>query len=294
MSIDKKTRIETGRLFVIGTPIGNLGDITLRAIRILGKVRLVAAEDTRHTRKLLSHLGVSPRLVSSRQQNELAMKDMILKVLHEGDDVALVTDAGTPTLSDPGARLVAAIRDAGFTVMPIPGPSAITAALSVSGMPADTFSFLGFLPSRKGERRRALDAVSNLSCTLVLFEAPHRLHELLADMLEVLGDRKMVMTREITKVHETIITGCVSEIMKGLPDEIKGEITIVVEGAPFVRPDIKGREEAVKSALAVMLESVSVKKAVEVLSMATGIAKSVIYKLALEMKKNEGRCHYSS
>ena len=285
MSIDKKTQVETGRLYVIATPIGNLRDITLRAAETLAKVRLVAAEDTRQTRKLLSHLGVSPRLVSSRQQNELAMKDVILKVLNEGDDTALVTDAGTPALSDPGARLVAAIRDAGFTVTPIPGPSAITAALSVSGMPADTFSFLGFPPSRKGERRRVLDAASNLSCTLVLFEAPHRLHELLADMLEVFGDRKMVMTREITKVHETIIVGCVSEILAGLPDEIKGEITIVVEGAPFARPDIKGREQAIKDALAVMLKSVPVKKAAEVLSMATGIAKGVIYKIALEVKK---------
>ena len=285
MSIDKKTQVETGRLYVIATPIGNLRDITLRAAETLAKVSLVAAEDTRQTRKLLSHLGVSPRLVSSRQQNELAMKDVILKVLNEGDDTALVTDAGTPALSDPGARLVAAIRDAGFTVTPIPGPSAITAALSVSGMPADTFSFLGFPPSRKGERRRVLDAASNLSCTLVLFEAPHRLHELLADMLEVFGDRKMVMTREITKVHETIIVGCVSEILAGLPDEIKGEITIVVEGAPFARPDIKGREQAIKDALAVMLKSVPVKKAAEVLSMATGIAKGVIYKIALEVKK---------
>jgi 16S rRNA (cytidine1402-2'-O)-methyltransferase len=285
MSIDKKTQIEPGRLYVIATPIGNLKDITLRAVETLGRVRLVAAEDTRQTRKLLSHLGLNPRLISSRQQNELAAKDVILKVLDQGEDAALVTDAGTPALSDPGARLVAAIREAGFISVPIPGPSAITAALSVAGMPADNFLFLGFLSSKKGERRRALEAASNLSYTLVLFEAPHRLHELLADMLEVLGDRKIVVTREITKLHETIMAGDISQVMKGLPDEIKGEITIVVEGASFARPDIKGREEAVKDALAVMLESAPVKKAAEVLSMATGIAKGVIYKLALEMKK---------
>lgn len=285
MSIDKKTQFEPGRLYVIATPIGNLKDITLRAVETLAKVSLVVAEDTRQTRKLLSHLGLNPRLISSRQQNELAAKDVILKVLDQGEDAALVTDAGTPALSDPGARLVAAIREAGFISVPIPGPSAITAALSIAGMPADNFFFLGFLSSKKGERRRALEAASNLPCTLVLFEAPHRLHELLVDMLEVLGDRKIVVTREITKLHETIIAGDISQVMKGLPDEIKGEITLVVEGTPFVKPDIKGREEAIRDAISLMLASASVKEATETLSRATGISKGVIYKMALEVKE---------
>ncbi|MGB9712532.1 MAG: 16S rRNA (cytidine(1402)-2'-O)-methyltransferase [Dissulfurimicrobium sp.] len=285
MSTDKKTHIKPGRLYVIATPIGNLKDITIRAIETLARVHLVAAEDTRQARKLLSHLGLNPKLISSRQQNELIVKDVILKTLEQGKDAALVTDAGTPALSDPGARLVAAARKAGFSVIPIPGPSAVTTVLSVAGMPADNFLFLGFLPSKRGERRKSLEAASGLPCTLVLFEAPHRLHELMVDMLDVLGDRKIVIAREITKVHETIMAGHISEIMKDLPNEIKGEITIVAEGAPPVKPDIKGREEAIRDAVSLMLASTSVREAAETLSKATGIAKGVIYKIALEVKK---------
>ena len=271
---------------MVGTPIGNLSDLTERARDVFSRVALVAAEDTRQTRKLLSHLGVRPRLISCHEHNELTATGPILDALSGGQDVAIATDAGTPALSDPGARLVAAVRQGGFEVVPIPGPSAITAALSIAGMPADSFLFRGFLPSKKGERKKALEAASNLPYTLVFFEAPHRLRELIADMLEVLGNRKMTLARELTKLHETIISGTVVQIMEEvLSTDVKGEITLVVEGAPQEKPGSKGDEEAVRRVLSIMLKTVSVKEAAEVLSKAAGINKSLAYTLALEVKE---------
>ncbi len=218
-----------GTLYVVATPIGNLEDLTSRAGRVLGEVALIAAEDTRQTRKLLSHLNLFIRTVSYNQHNARQRTPALLDALREGD-VALVTDAGAPGVSDPGAWLVAEAARAGFAVVSVPGPSAVTAALAVSGFPADTFHFLGFLPRTAKARRAALNGASSLRATLVLFEAPHRLRAALDDIAETLGDRRVAVCREMTKVHEEVFRGTVREAITYF-DAPRGEFTLVIEGA---------------------------------------------------------------
>ena len=217
-----------GTLFVIGTPIGNLEDLTLRAGRILGQVDLVAAEDTRVTRKLLNHLGVRVPLTSYHQHNRLKRAPAILEALAKGD-VALVTDAGMPGVSDPGSELVAQAAAEGFPVEVVPGVSSVTTALSVSGLPADSFLFLGFLPRRANQRRAKLLSVKDSQDTLVIFEAPHRLSAVLADMQAVLGDRKAAVCRELTKLHQEVFRGTLSGAAEHL-SEPRGEFVLVVAG----------------------------------------------------------------
>jgi len=228
-----------GTLYVVATPIGNLGDVTLRALEVLRSAQVVACEDTRRTRKLLAHHGVSAHLLSYHEHNEEARLPGILARLREGASVALVTDAGTPGISDPGHRLVRAAREAGVPVAAVPGPSALTAALSVCGLPTDRFLFAGFLPPRAGARRKALDALRREPRTLVLFEAPHRLPAALLDLEEVLGgERRAVLARELTKLHEEHLAGTLAELrrsVEGRP-EVRGEATLVVEGAPAEAP----------------------------------------------------------
>ena len=219
-----------GTLYVVATPIGNLEDLTPRAARVLREVVLIAAEDTRQTRKLLSHLGLSTRTISYNQHNARQRTPTLLNVLREGD-AALVTDAGAPAVSDPGAGLVAEAAAAGFTVVSVPGPSAVTAALAVAGFPADAFHFLGFLPRASRARRGALAGASSLRSTLVLFEAPHRLLATLTDIAETLGDRRVAVCREMTKVHEEVFRGSVREASAYF-DNPRGEFTLVIEGAP--------------------------------------------------------------
>ena len=219
-----------GTLYVVATPIGNLEDLTPRAARILAEVALIAAEDTRQTRKLLSYLGLSTRTVSYNQHNARQRTPMLLQALHEGD-VALVTDAGAPGVSDPGTGLVTDSAASGHAIVSVPGPSAVTAALAVAGFPADAFHFLGFLPRTAKGRRSALGQASSLRSTLVLFEAPHRLLATLADIAETLGNRRVAVCREMTKVHEEVFRGTVREAIAyfGMP---RGEFTLVIEGAP--------------------------------------------------------------
>ncbi|MBW1719443.1 MAG: 16S rRNA (cytidine(1402)-2'-O)-methyltransferase [Deltaproteobacteria bacterium] len=220
-----------GVLYVVGTPIGNLKDISIRAKEVLGEVSLVAAEDTRNTRKLLTHLGIKAGLLSCHKHNERTSAEKVIKLLAEGKNVALVSDAGTPALSDPGASLVKLVREASFKVIPVPGASAIVAALSVAAMPADLFFFAGFLPSKQAERRKTLEQLAEMPHTIVIFEAPHRLLDSLEDILVILGDRQMVMARELTKMHETVISDSVSGIIKQLSEgRVRGEITLVIEG----------------------------------------------------------------
>ena len=219
-----------GTLYVVATPIGNLEDLTPRAARILGEVALVAAEDTRQTRKLLSYLGLSTRTVSYNQHNARQRAPMLFGALSEGD-VALVTDAGAPGVSDPGSELVAGAATRGYTIVSVPGPSAVTAALAVAGFPADVFHFLGFLPRTTKARRSALTRVSSLRSTLVLFEAPHRLLATLAAIAEALGDRRVAVCREMTKVHEEVFRGTVREAIARFATP-RGEFTLVIEGAP--------------------------------------------------------------
>ena len=276
-----------GTLFVTGTPIGNLQDISERVRHVLSAVGLVAAEDTRRTRTLLSHLGISVRLISCREQNEAAGTEKILEILGAGHDVALVTDAGMPALSDPGRRAVHIVRDHGYRIVPVPGPSAVTTALSVSGMPADRFHFEGFLPSKQAARRRRLEELAPLECTLVFFEAPHRLKATLADMERHLGDRETFMARELTKLHETLVSTKLSVLREMVSKGVKGEVTLVVSGATVRPPDLNGRmKDSLREILTCLLFSdrLSTRNASALLSSVTGISRNTLYSMALEVK----------
>jgi 16S rRNA (cytidine1402-2'-O)-methyltransferase len=222
-----------GTLYVVATPLGNLEDVTLRALRILREVALVACEDTRRTARLLAAHDIRTRTTSYFEHNERWKGDRILAVLREGRDVALVSDAGTPGVSDPGYRLVRDARAAGLPVVPVPGPSAAIAAVSVSGLPSDRFLFVGFLPPRAAARRRALTELAGRAETLVIYESPHRVTESLDDMAAVLGDRDAFLCREATKTHEEYRRAPLSELraMLSARGEVKGEVVLVVAGA---------------------------------------------------------------
>jgi 16S rRNA (cytidine1402-2'-O)-methyltransferase len=220
-----------GRLYLVGTPIGNLGDLTDRARATLRDVDVVAAEDTRRTGRLLAHAGIKRRLVSLFEGNERERTGQLLDELREGRDVGLVTDAGMPSISDPGFRLVRACVEEGIDLRVVPGPSAVTAALVVSGLPTDRFVFEGFLPRKAGERRERLRAIAAEERTVVLFEAPHRLATLLRDALVELGDRRIAVARELTKLHEEVLRGRVAEVLARLGgSEPRGEVVVVIEG----------------------------------------------------------------
>ena len=222
----------TGHLYVVGTPIGNLADLSQRARETLGSVDLVAAEDTRRTGRLLAHLGLKVRMLSFFEGNERQRIDELLDRLREGERVALVSDAGMPAVSDPGFRLLRAAVDAGVEISVVPGPSAVTAALVVSGLPTDRWVFEGFLPRRPSERRERLRALAHDPRTVVLFESPLRVITLLRDVLVELGDRRAAVARELTKLHEEVVRGRVSEVIASLLDsEPRGELVVVIEGA---------------------------------------------------------------
>jgi 16S rRNA (cytidine1402-2'-O)-methyltransferase len=220
-----------GMLYIVSTPIGNREDITLRALRILKEVDLIAAEDTRHTLLLLRHFGIQTPLTSYFEGNELKKKEFILSKLKQGDRIALVSDAGTPGISDPGFRLIQTAIENHIPIVPIPGPSAVIAALSVSGLPTDAFLFKGFLPHKSKKKRDLLQQLEEIKETLIFYESPHRLSETLNDIFELLGNREMVLTRELTKVYEEVLRGKVSEIQTLIRDrKLKGEITLVISG----------------------------------------------------------------
>jgi 16S rRNA (cytidine1402-2'-O)-methyltransferase len=220
-----------GTLYIVSTPIGNLEDITLRALRILKEVDLIAAEDTRRTGLLLKHFGIEKPLTSYFEGNELKKRELILSRLREGEDVALVSDAGTPGISDPGFRLICLAIEHEIAIVPIPGPSAVIAALSVAGLPTDAFFFKGFLPHKSKRRRDLLKQMEDLRETLIFYESPHRLSESLKDILEILGDREIALTRELTKVYEEVLRGKVSDVLQQRGEKtLKGEITLVVSG----------------------------------------------------------------
>lgn len=218
-----------GTLYVVATPIGNLEDISARALRVLGEVDLIAAEDTRTTRKLLTRYELRVRMVSLFDANVRRRIPQLLAELDEGKNIALVSEAGTPLISDPGAQLVRSAAEAGHTVTPIPGPTAIAALLSVAGLPADKFTFLGFLPRRAGQRRRMIEAIAEQEWPTVLYASPHRIAATLEALREVLGDRDVVIGREMTKLHEEIFRGTVSEAIDHF-QKPRGEFTVVVAG----------------------------------------------------------------
>ena len=220
-----------GRLYVVATPIGNLGDLSPRALEILRAVKLIAAEDTRHTRGLLDRFGVTTPTTSLPAFAEGQRAHAILERLAQGDDVALVTDAGTPAISDPGEKLVAEALTAGVEVTPIPGPAAVIAALSAGGLPTGRFHFLGFLPRQDSEAKAMIDEVAALSATLVLYESPRRLGETLSHLQAWLGDRRAVVARELTKLHEEFVRGTLSELSARYAGaEVLGEVVLLVEG----------------------------------------------------------------
>jgi 16S rRNA (cytidine1402-2'-O)-methyltransferase len=238
--------VTPGRLFVVATPIGNLEDVTLRALRVLREVRLIACEDTRRTRNLLKQHGITTECLSCFEHNERERVPLVLARLRAGEDVALVSDAGTPAVSDPGYRLVRAAREAGLPVIPVPGASAALAALSVSGLASDRFRFVGFLPAKAEARRRALRELAPGRETLILFESPMRAVATLGDMLEALGDRDAFLCREATKLHEEYVRGRLSELRAQLAarSEVRGEIVLVVAGAADPGPGAAESPEA--------------------------------------------------
>lgn len=274
-----------GRLYVVATPIGNLSDITLRAIRVLEDVDVIAAEDTRTTRKLLAQHGIRTTLVSYHEHNEAVRTPELLDRLRGGDMVALVSESGTPSISDPGYRLVREAIAADITVEPVPGPSATLAALVVSGLPTHAFVFEGFLPRRPGERKRRLEALASDPRTLVLFEAPHRLDATVADMLAVLGDRQVALCRELTKMHEEIRRSSLSELAHSLRRRpVKGELVLVVQGAEAGVPDLEG---AVTEVLQRTEAGESVREATRAVAMERGVPRRALYDRVLEAKGRE-------
>jgi len=219
-----------GALYIVATPIGNLEDITARALRVLREVELIACEDTRHTQHLLNHLGIKARTLSYHEHNERERTDELLRLLESGKNVALVSDAGTPLVSDPGFRIVNAAIERGISVVPIPGAAAFVSALVASGLPADQFLFAGFLPARTNARRAKLETLRDMSATLVVYEAPHRLAASLKDALEVLGNRPAVVARELTKLHEEFARGSLAELAEKFSRrvQVKGEIVLII------------------------------------------------------------------
>lgn len=222
-----------GTLYIVATPIGNLEDITLRALRVLREVDLIACEDTRHTRKLLSHFGINTKTISYHQHNENERAAALCESLQSGKSVALVSDAGTPLISDPGYRLVRAAIEQNFAIVPAPGPVAFVTALSACGLPTDEFFFAGFLPARASARRKRLEELAPLPSTIVFYEAPHRLERTIQDALATLGDRAAVVSRELTKLHEEFTRGKLSDLGKrfGRDELVRGEIVLIIAGA---------------------------------------------------------------
>ena len=273
-----------GLLYVVATPIGNLEDITLRAVRILKEVDLIAAEDTRHTQILLNHYDIHTPLTSYHEHNERTKAQPLVERLVRGENVALLCDAGTPAISDPGYRLVIEATRAGVRVVPLPGASALAAVLSASGLPTDRFVFEGFLPAKKQERKTKLQALRNESRTLVFYEAPHRLIASLLDLQQVLGDREIVVAREVSKVHEEFLRGTLSEIVAQLAEQtVKGEITLIVHGSA---EGTKVADAELQDEIGqLMAEGMRVKEIAEIIGERHRLSKREIYQLALRRRK---------
>lgn len=274
-----------GTLYVCATPIGNMGDITLRALEVLRSVDLIAAEDTRVTLKLLNHYGIKKPLVSYHQHSPQSRLDWLLQQLKSGRNMALVCNAGTPGVSDPGVPLVRRALQEKIPVAAVPGASAVIAALSVSGMDAQRFVFLGFLPRERKERRELLETVKLLPFTLVVYEAPHRLKKSLKDMLEVLGDRQVVLCRELTKLHEGVTLTTLSALTDRYEKETPlGEFTIVIEGA---KQTLSGTDWTTIDEIleALLKEGRSVSSAAKEVAQKFGVPRSTLYRRALKLQR---------
>jgi len=274
---------DAAALYVVPTPLGNLADLTRRAEEILRAVPWVAAEDTRHSGPLLKQIGSPARTLPAHRHNEHEAAARILEKLQGGESVALISDAGTPGISDPGARIVATVRAAGCKVVPLPGPCAVTTALSASGLLDEHFLFYGFLPNKGGQRRQAIEALRDYPCALAFYEAPHRILETVADLAAVLGERTLVIARELTKLFESIHSGPLTAALAWLqedPNRQRGEFVLLVSGAPAGADDGEG-ERVLKLLLA---DGLPVKQAAKLAAAITGTAKNALYERALALK----------
>ena len=276
----------TGALYVVATPLGNLADITLRALEVLKSAGLIAAEDTRHSRHLLDAHGIATRMLAVHEHNEAGAAPRILERLAQGEKVALITDAGTPCISDPGARLVAAVQAAGFAVVPLPGPNAAIAALSASGLEAPHFLFHGFLPTKSAARRGTIESLRGTPAALVFYEAPHRIVETVADLADLLEpEREIVLAKELTKLFETIVRMPLAAAPAWLAadaNRCRGEFVVIVSAPPPAEGLSPDAERVLKLLLA---EGLSVKQAAKLAAAITGTAKNALYQRALEWAK---------
>jgi 16S rRNA (cytidine1402-2'-O)-methyltransferase len=274
----------SGTLYLVGTPIGNLGDMTDRARETLASVDVVAAEDTRRTGRLLAHFGIQARMVSFFEGNEERRTAEMLDELRSGRDVALVSDAGMPGLSDPGYRLVRSSIAAGVDIRVVPGPSAVLAGLVLSGLPTDRFAFEGFLPRRRADRRARIRDLAGEARTLVVFESPRRVVALLRDLLEELGDRTVAVGRELTKRHEEVIRGPASEVLAAMPGaELKGEVVVVIEGRP--EPAVPDLEELAAEARALIDRGIRTRDAAAEVARTRGGSANAIYRAVVATRR---------
>lgn len=276
-----------GTLYVVATPLGNLEDVTLRALRVLKEVDLIAAEDTRHTRKLLTHYGITTPLTSYYDHIEAEKAPVLLTQLQHGATIALVSDAGTPGIADPGYRLVKGAAEAGIPVIPIPGPSAMAALLSVGGLPTDRFAFEGFLPAKSAQRQKTLQDLKQEERTLIFFESPHRLIDTLQDIEAIFGERPLVIGRELTKMHEEVLRGSASELRVQLRTRaIKGEVALLVGGAPT---PVSSTEQPPLAADIRYLRSqgLTLKEIAQTLGEQRGISKREVYAVGVQLSEQE-------
>ena len=277
-----------GVLYVVATPIGNLDDLSLRAKSVLSSVDRIAAEDTRHSKRLLAHYQINTPLFSLHAHNEYQRIDYVLNLLHQGHNIALITDAGTPLISDPGYPIVVACRKQNVCVKTIPGACAAIAALSISGIACHRFSFEGFLPAKSHARQIALAMLKNDERTLIFYVSKHRLLDDLTDMMSIFGaERKVALARELTKQFETVMTGKLSTILQQLhadPNQVRGEMVLVVEGFHKTDETNKNDQTELKRILGILLDECSVKQAVKIASKITGQKKNTVYALALALK----------
>lgn len=279
-------QLSTGTLYVVATPIGNLADMTARAVAVLQSAELIAAEDTRHSGHLLSHFDVRTSCIPYHEHSEEKTTQKVINVLRDGGDVALISDAGTPLISDPGFRLLQRVRSEGLTVSPIPGPSAVIAALSVAGLPTDGFHFGGFLPAKQVGRKKRLETLRDFQHTMVFYEAPHRIVVCLQDMCEIFGGhRQAVLARELTKMHETVVgmpLSALLEFVQNDSNQRRGEIVVLVAGAEQVNND-----DSAYATLRVLLGELPVKQAAAIAAKLTGVKKNALYAQALRWQEDQ-------
>lgn len=272
-------------LYIVATPIGNLEDMTYRAVRILGEVDLIAAEDTRHSLKLLSHFGLSKSMTSYFDHNQQFKGERILNTLRQGKSVALISDAGTPCVSDPGYQLVRDAVAEGIAVVPVPGACAAVAALSASGLPSDSFTFAGFPPSRQGKRRSFLTELALLPGTLILYEAPHRLEEALRDIRDVLGERQVVVARELTKIYEELIRGSVTAVLESVAQgKVRGEVVVLIAPGEKILPESVSLEDTLRQLM--QDDRLSLKDAAKKAADIAGVTRSEAYAAALKLRND--------